>query len=212
MGGSQLGYLITLVGDDGKCSLLNWQSKWIKHVVRSILAAETLALSDAVNDGIYISEIVSELLFNVTKSLPIEIYTDSISLFDAIKSKKNVLEKRLRIDIAMLREMFEWKIITNIHNITTKNQLANALTKKGASTKELLDLLQKGVINIWNDLLRFSFRWNRCHDINWTANCMLFEFIVFNKQVVKSDHIIRVKADPCPINIYELHYESITRI
>ena len=78
MVGSQLGYLITLVGDDGKCSLLNWQSKWIKHVVRSILAAETLALSDAVNDGIYISEIVSELLFNVTKSLPIEIYTNSI--------------------------------------------------------------------------------------------------------------------------------------
>ena len=73
-------------------------------------------------------------------------------MFDAIKSKKNVLEKRLRIDIAMLREMFEWKIITNVHNITTKNQLANALTKKGASTKELLDLLQKGVINIWNEL------------------------------------------------------------
>ena len=152
IGGSQLGYSITLVGDDGKCSLLNWQSKWIKHVVRSILAAKTLVLSDDVNDGIYISEIVSELLFNGTKSLPIEIYTDIKSLFDAIKSKKNVLEKRLRIDIAMLREMFEWKIITNVHNITTKNQLANALTKKGASTKELLDLLQKGVINIWNEL------------------------------------------------------------
>ena len=52
-----------LVGDDGKCSLLNWQSKQIKCVVRSTLAAETLALSDAVNDGIYISEIVPELLF-----------------------------------------------------------------------------------------------------------------------------------------------------
>ena len=58
-----------LVGDDG---LLNWQSKQIKHVVRSTLAAEKLALSDAVDDGIYISEIVSELLFNGTKSLPIE--------------------------------------------------------------------------------------------------------------------------------------------
>ena len=135
-----------LVGDDGKCSLLNWQSKRIKRVVRSTLTTETLALSDAVDDGIYISEIVSELLFNGTKSLPIEMYTNSKSLFDAIKSKKNVLEKRLRIDIAMLREMFERKIITNIHNIS--NQLANALTKKGATTKELFDLLQKGVINI----------------------------------------------------------------
>ena len=109
-----------LVGDDGKCSLLNWQSKRIKRVVRSTLAAEILALSDAVDDGIYISEIVSELLFSGTKLLPIEIYTDSKSLFDAIKSKKNILEKRLRIDIAMLREMFEQKLITNIHNISTK--------------------------------------------------------------------------------------------
>ena len=71
---------------------------------------------------------------------------------DAIKSKKNVLEKRLRIDIAMLREMFEQKIITNIHNINTKTQLANALAKKGASIKELLDLLLNDVINMWNKL------------------------------------------------------------
>ena len=211
-GESQLGYLIMLIGDDGKCSLLNWQSKRIKRVVRNTLAAEILALSDAVDDGIYISEIVSKLLFNGTKSLPIEIYTDSKSLFDTIKSKKNILEKRLRIDIAMLREMFEQKLITNIRNISTKNQLANALTKKGASTKELLDLLQKGVINIWNELYMFSFRWIRCHDINWTANRMLFEFIAFNEQVIKFDHIIRVKADRCPIDTYELHYESITRI
>ena len=92
-GGSQSGYLIMLVGDDGKCSLLNWQSKRIKHVLRGTLAAETLALNDAVDDGIYISEIVSELLFNEAKSLPIEIYTNSKSWYNAIKSKENILEK-----------------------------------------------------------------------------------------------------------------------
>lgn len=32
-------------------------------------------------------------------------------------------------------------------NISTKTSLANALNMEGASTKELLDLLQKGVIN-----------------------------------------------------------------
>ena len=32
-GGSQLGYLILLVGNNGKCSLINWQSKHIKRVV-----------------------------------------------------------------------------------------------------------------------------------------------------------------------------------
>ena len=48
--------------------------------------------------------------------------------------------------------MFEQKSITNIYNNSTRTQLANALTKKGASTKELFDLLQKGIINIWNHL------------------------------------------------------------
>ena len=51
---SQLGYLTFLVGENIKCSILNWQSKRIKWVVRSSLAAETLAFSDATDDEIYI--------------------------------------------------------------------------------------------------------------------------------------------------------------
>ena len=95
-GGSQLGYLIFLVGENKKCSILNWQSKRIKHVSRSSLAAETLPLSDAIEDGIYIFELISELVFNGIKHIPIEIYTD------VLKSKKSVTEKRLKIDIAIL--------------------------------------------------------------------------------------------------------------
>ena len=38
-GGSQLGYLIFLAGENIKCSVFNWQSKRIKWVVRSSLAA-----------------------------------------------------------------------------------------------------------------------------------------------------------------------------
>ena len=53
-GGSQLGYLIFLVGENQKSCLVNWQSKHIKHVVRSSLSAETLAL----DDGVYIAEML----------------------------------------------------------------------------------------------------------------------------------------------------------
>ena len=38
-----------------------------------------------------------------------------------------------------------------------------------------------------------------CSHLDGTANCALFEFIAFNKQVIKFDHIIKVKADCCPI-------------
>ena len=147
-GGSQLGYLILLVGNNGKCSLINWQSKCIKRVVRSTLAAETLAISEAVDDGMYLAEMISELLFNKKMIIPIEIYTDNKSLHDSIISKKNVLEKRLRIDIAMFLELYEQKRITKIQHINTNKQIANSLTKKGASTKELLNMLEKGVISI----------------------------------------------------------------
>ena len=77
--------------------LLNWQSKQINWVVKSTLVAEILALNDAVDDGIYISEIVSELLFHGTKSLPIEIYTNTKSLYDAIKSKKKHFRKKIKV-------------------------------------------------------------------------------------------------------------------
>ena len=52
-------------------------------MIKSTLAAEIVALSDTADDEIYISDIVSELLFNGTKSLPIEIYIDSKPLYDA---------------------------------------------------------------------------------------------------------------------------------
>ena len=78
-------------------------------------------------------------------------------MYDAI-TKKNVLEKRC------------WERRLNVKLLNyTKTQLANALTKKGGSTKELLALVQKGVTDILKQLYMFSFRWNRCHDINWTA-------------------------------------------
>ena len=140
---SQEGYLIFIVGENNKCILLNWQSKRIRRVVRGSLAAETLALSDAVDNGIYLSKMLSELLSNDTYCIPIEVVTDSKSLYDARHSKKNVLEKFLRIDIALLKEFIDNKSITKIHYVPSQNQIANVLTKKGASSKELLDSYTK---------------------------------------------------------------------
>ena len=76
-GGSQDGYLIFIVGENRKCSLLNWQSKRIKRVVRSSLSAETLVFCDALDDAIFLQQMVSELLFNKTFIIPIDVYTDN---------------------------------------------------------------------------------------------------------------------------------------
>ena len=101
-GGSRDGYLIFIVGENRKCSLLNWQSKRIKRVVRSSLSAETLVFCDALDDAIFLQQMVSELLFNKTFIIPIDVYTDNRSLYNILNLTNAVLEKRLRVDIAII--------------------------------------------------------------------------------------------------------------
>ena len=101
-GGSQDGYLIFIVGENRKCSSLNWQSKRIKRVVRSSLSAETLVFCDALDDAIFLQQMVSELLFNKTFIIPIDVYTDNRSLYNILNLTNAVLEKRLRVDIAII--------------------------------------------------------------------------------------------------------------
>ena len=45
-GGSQGGDVIFLVDKHNKSNLLGWQSKHIKHILRSTLAAKTVAMMD----------------------------------------------------------------------------------------------------------------------------------------------------------------------
>ena len=103
-GGSQGSYVIFLCGRNRMCSRLNWQSKRIPRIVRSSLAAETLALSDALDDAIYLRKLFSEIMFNDIYDIPIEIIIDNKSLYDALFSTKNVIEKCLRIDMAFVKE------------------------------------------------------------------------------------------------------------
>ena len=58
------------------------------------MAAETLAFSDATDDEIYISDSISELVFNEVKHIPIEIYTDSKSLNMMLWNQRKMLQKK----------------------------------------------------------------------------------------------------------------------
>lgn len=64
------------------------------------MAAETLAASDAVDMSYYLASLLSEILFHEKEKNVINVccYVGNHSLVDNVHSKKNVLEKRLRID------------------------------------------------------------------------------------------------------------------
>ena len=143
-GGSQGAYLIFLVNKSGHCSLLSWKSKRIVRIVRSALAAECLALSECIDAAIYTSMLYKQLMFGDMKSTvpEIEIITDSRSLCDAIKSVKNVSERRLRVDIGAVKEALKRNDIHKISWVKSNLQLADCLTKHGASNEKLLQVLK----------------------------------------------------------------------
>ena len=107
-----------------------------------------MSVSEAADGAVCANIMFSEINYGGTKRLPIEILTDNKSLCDALHSNKSVMNKRLRIEIRSLKEMLQTKDIVKVHRVETKYQLADALTKMGASTKLLLQVLCSGRLHI----------------------------------------------------------------
>ena len=139
------GFIIFLVGENGKSCPLAWESKKIRRVVKSTLAAETLAVSDAVDVAYYLGSMLSEIIFGVQDKnvIPIVSYVDNYSLFENVYSTKNVSEKRLRIDLASLKQLIQEGHV-NLRWIESGRQLADCLTKKGVNTMPLMAVIESG--------------------------------------------------------------------
>ena len=146
LGGSQGGYFICLRGESGDITPLCWNSKRIRRVVRSTLAAEANALADGVDMAIFLASLYSELnTGNVNPGLlPTICRTDCRSLHDALLSNKDVGEKRLRIEVNGIKELLTDGQIKRVEWVSAEAQLADCLTKKGASCFKLMATLEKG--------------------------------------------------------------------
>ena len=145
-GGSQGGYLIFLVAENGQNCLIAWQSKRIRRVVKSTLAAECLTAVEAAEHGFTLQLIVDELQGFKPEMF---ILSDNKSLVDTVCAIKNIEDKRLRIDVNILREMIDRKEITRFQWVESSTQIADCLTKQGSPTYRLQEILNKS--------LRFDF-------------------------------------------------------
>ena len=141
--GSVGAYIVWLKDRIGNCCPIAWQSRKIKRVVRSTIAAEGLALLEGLEAATYFRELISNLLIQEPNNLPITAFVDNKSIMEALQSTRLVDDMRLRIDIAALCEMQINNQIT-VKWCPGKIQLANSLTKRGASGIELLNVLQRG--------------------------------------------------------------------
>ena len=137
-GGSQGGYIIfwsDAFGNNIKLGIA-WQSHRIKRIVNTTLAAEAMALIEASGKAYWIWCIINEIFLTI--AIPVICLANSKTLHYAVKSSKQIADKRLSIDLAMIKEKCENKEIENIIWISKEKQIADSLTKKGASCETLI--------------------------------------------------------------------------
>ena len=89
-----------------------------------------------------IFELASESTF-VSTCRQVLGFTDNRSLYEAVNTSSLVADRRLRVEVSMLRQMSEHSEL-NLQWINTHDQLADILTKRGVSHTDLMTALQEG--------------------------------------------------------------------
>ena len=146
-GGSQGAFVIFLSDSLNKnVSAISWQSRKLKRVVNSTLAAEALQLIEAAGKSFWLKSILQEIYKG--SEFPVTCLTDSKTLFQATKSTKQILDKRLAVDLAMIKEKCHTREVHQIEWIPKEKQLADCMTKKGANSDTLLNVLTSGRLDL----------------------------------------------------------------
>ena len=136
---SQGGFIIFLRGN-GSITPIMWQSKKLNRVTKSPLASETMELAEAADGGFLIASMVQEV-FRLGRLPEIECITDNRSVTEFLKTSHVIQDTRLRVDVARIREMLKLKEIS-VKWVKNDFQLADPLTKAGASSSKLLEVLK----------------------------------------------------------------------
>ena len=119
-----------------------WSSKKLDRITKSPIASETLALCEGADSAYLVASMIQEIF--ILPQLPkIICYIDNASLFETLKTSRSATDRRLRVDIARLRDMTEKEEI-EVRWVPGCNQIADPLTKNGASSELLLDILKSG--------------------------------------------------------------------
>ena len=143
---SSVGGQVILLADcaKGLACVLNWRSKKLVRKVVSSLAGEALALVAAIGEMVYNKAIMKQIYGDEIERIPVVMFTDSKNLYEAVHSTALVEDAWLIPDIAVIKDAIDNGTITCLRRVASDNMLANCLTKAGASSEELMTVLQTG--------------------------------------------------------------------
>ena len=140
---SMSGHVILLVGKGGKSVPLTWESCKIQRVVNSTLAAEMLACKKGAEEAFFLKTLLEEITGS-SFAIKINCWVDHKGAVQSINSTNSMIDKRLRIDTAAIRQMLERGEISTVSHCPGKDQLADCLTKRGADGSQLLKVTVNG--------------------------------------------------------------------
>ena len=142
------GRYVALCNEKGQVAPLQWKSKTIQQVCKSVKTAETRSLERGLEDSIYLARMFREVYSGKVCELqiPVEVKIDSKTLFDSIYSTKQVDEKTIRHLIAWIKEQIEEKKVEKIEWVCSEEMLADVFTKANVKTEHILNVLKTGVL------------------------------------------------------------------
>ena len=138
-GHTQIGYIISVTDGKKRCPIW-WKSRKSRRVAKSTIEAEALSVGEAIERVVYLNSLWAEIVGE--RKLKAFVKTDSKTLMTAIKSSTGVSSKRLKIDIAAIRETIELGEISEVQWVQGKHQVADVLTKSGVSEENIREYLE----------------------------------------------------------------------
>ena len=108
---SQLFHICLLGDHTGAVVPINFKSYKSRRVTRSSMAGEVIAFGDLIDVS---TTLANELELVFSRKIPVQLFTDSKSLFDVISRGSRTSEKRVMLDIAAAREGVKDRTISDI--------------------------------------------------------------------------------------------------
>ena len=130
--------------DDGLCAPISWSANKLKRVCDSSLEAEVLSLVEGLKEAVYIRELIEEVCGLKEKSIPVMGIVDNLGTKNSIYSTTAISNKRLKRDMAAIKQMLSRREVSAIDWIPGERQLADCMSKREAPSWELLQVFQTG--------------------------------------------------------------------
>ena len=124
-------------------NLICWYSKKIRRVVRSTFAGDLLGANDVIDKVVPLNELSKTLLGH---ALEVRVRTDCKSVYDTVYRHTGATEKRLLIDLAILKNLLSAKEVESLSWVPPHLQYADYLTKD-FSSKSLVRVITSGFLS-----------------------------------------------------------------